>query len=166
MKRADIALTVGGILATMAFAWLLYRLQQSKTTAPTATPDVASDVTSGDYYSSPSIVLSGGGVTSQTGTQIASGDSSTDTSSPSFDNGAALLQQIIEDFPLPHIGSAPLTTTSVTSSTTPTSATTTITNGSQNVNTTPPQTIAYVPLSNVTAVSLTNDHLEATGVQN
>jgi hypothetical protein len=47
MNRKDIALTVAGVLATMALAYLFYRQQQASTAASAATS--SQDVTSPDY---------------------------------------------------------------------------------------------------------------------
>lgn len=106
MNKKDIALTVGGVLATMVLAYLLYRLQQrdAATSAANAAADQQTQVSQANQQESylaqlPSISsgVSGGGGTLATSNE---GVSDTTASSGSHADAATetLLSNIIADF--------------------------------------------------------------------
>jgi hypothetical protein len=120
MTRKDIALTVGGILATMTLAYLFYKLQQRDAAATAAAAQAASDAanaaggsslaaidpTAEQYYqeaayaqSLPSISIPNLGSSVDTSASTATtGITSTGTSASSTTDPNNLISQIIADY--------------------------------------------------------------------
>jgi hypothetical protein len=105
LNKKDIALTVGGVLATMVLAWLLYRLQQrdSATAAATAAQDQSTAAANTqDLYSllaAPSYLQGGGGSYSVDTTGISTNAELGTNGVPENDNSAgdSILSTLLGD---------------------------------------------------------------------